>query len=564
MIEDIKIREWFYTNKNDKRNEIAKILGVEYAHLKLENEDDLYATTYGLPFIENLRPENFLTDENWFDENSTRLSGSSCLYKIRTKKIQGRFKDIVMKWNRMGQDIPGAEDCEELANAKFNSPFEEFSLVMELRNTMYNSSERIIIQKPLAIYVPSESVELWQTGRKEYEMQLKIQAHKEVVLDMCRSYAVIYEWVKGIDITQAVDEGILDERYMKAFTLDAEKRIKKKGFIVRDRKPHHIIIRPKKDDDLAKDRKGDVLCALVDFELLERTREREEMTRKIKRIDYLKRQKDRFAIEIPKKFDPHLSRANILGVDYVYGHVESTKGTLWVVGKDPYLFDYFLPERWEQTPKTKISMSSEVYYTVTKDNIHLVWEISRVGLQPDMDPVKEDEKKVLEYGYNSPFEEVALAVELSSKGIATTYPRAIYMTGNKTRISEELFDNSRYERHKGYMTPDGIPILKKNRDYIIIWGYWNGPDEKLAAKDGDYYEGINALCAYREGIITQETYITLLKVAKEKLSKVGIEDLNLRGNHLLISLDSTGTLITDSQGMPEIRVCNFEFLRRIE
>ncbi len=193
MIEDIKVREWFYTNKNHKRNEIVKILGVEYAHLKLENEDDLYATTYGLPFIENLRPENFLTDENWFDENSIRLSGSSCLYKIRTKKIQGRFKDIVIKWNRMGQDIPGAEDCEELVNAKFNSPFEEFSLVMELRNTMYNSSERIIIQKPLAIYVPSESVELWQTGRKQYEMQLKIQAHKEIVLDMCRSYAVIYE-----------------------------------------------------------------------------------------------------------------------------------------------------------------------------------------------------------------------------------------------------------------------------------------------------------------------------------------------------------------------------------
>ncbi|MBA7682430.1 hypothetical protein ES703_90780 [subsurface metagenome] len=194
MIEDVQVREWYYANKNHKRNEIAKILGVEYVHLKLENGDDLYVTTYGLPFIENLRPENFLTDENWFDENSTRLSGSSCLHKVRTKKIQGRFKDIGIKWNRMGQDIPGAEDCEELVNAKFNSPFEEFSLVMELRNTIYNSSQRIIIQKPLAIFVPSESVELWQTGRKEYEMKLKIEAHKEIVLDMCRSYAV-NEWV---------------------------------------------------------------------------------------------------------------------------------------------------------------------------------------------------------------------------------------------------------------------------------------------------------------------------------------------------------------------------------
>ena len=71
---------------------------------------------------------------------------------------------------------------------------------MELRNAIYNSSsEQIIIQKPLAIYVPSESMELWRTGRKEYKMQAKIESHKEIALDMNRSYAVIYEWVQGID-----------------------------------------------------------------------------------------------------------------------------------------------------------------------------------------------------------------------------------------------------------------------------------------------------------------------------------------------------------------------------
>ena len=34
-----------------------------------------------------------------------------------------------------------------------------------------------------------------------------------------------------------------------------------------------------------------------------------------------------------------------MGVDYVYGEVESTGGALWVVGRDPVLFDYFLPEK---------------------------------------------------------------------------------------------------------------------------------------------------------------------------------------------------------------------------
>ena len=41
------------------------------------------------------------------------------------------------------------------------------------------------------------------------------------------------------------------------------------------------------------------------------------------------------------------------------------------------------------------------------------------------------------------------------------------------------FDDSRYENHKDIITPDGIPILMKDSDYIIIWGYWNGPDEML-------------------------------------------------------------------------------------
>ncbi len=239
------------TYKNQEKNEIVKVLDVEYTHLNLGNKDDLYITNYGLPFIENLRPENFWTDKNWFNEHSTRLSGTSCLYKVRTKKAMGKDKDIVIKWNRMGQDVPVADFSDELINSEFNSPFEEFSLVMELRNTVYESAERIIIQEPLAIYVPAERQELWQTGRKEYKMQAKIEAHKEIALDMCRSYAVIYEWIQGIDATQACREGILEKEYMELLTLDAEKRIKNKGFIVEDRKPHHVIIRPEKDGNLA-------------------------------------------------------------------------------------------------------------------------------------------------------------------------------------------------------------------------------------------------------------------------------------------------------------------------
>jgi len=177
------------------------------------------------------------------------------------------------------------------------------------------------------------------------------------------------------------------------------------------------------------------------------------------------------------------------------------------------------------------------------------------------DPEKNDHLIFAEF--NSPFEEFALAIDLSRKGVHTIYPRAIYMTGNRTEISGELSDNSRFESHRDLFTPDGLPVLQKNRDYISIWGYWNGPDEKLAAKDGDYYEGIDALRAYREGIIDRDEYIDLLKIARDRLLKVGVEDLNLRGNHILLSLDNRRRLIRDSQGLPEIRICNFEFLKKL-
>ena len=44
---------------------------------------------------------------------------------------------------------------------------------------------------------------------------------------------------------------------------------------------------------------------------------------------------------------------------------------------------------------------------------------------------------------------------------------------------------------------------------------------------------------------------------------MGIEDLNLRGSHILLSLDKDGALVRDSDGVPEMRVCNFELLRAV-
>ncbi len=169
------------------------------------------------------------------------------------------------------------------------------------------------------------------------------------------------------------------------------------------------------------------------------------------------------------------------------------------------------------------------------------------------------------YGYNSPFEEISFVLKLNKSGIPTIYPRAIYMTGNKIKTSSTdlIPDVSRYKIHENSMTPDRMPILLMEHDYITLWGYWNGPDEKLANKDGDYYKSINALFALRKGIITEDEYISLIDKITYNLSLQGIEDLNLNGRHLLLSIDSNGNLVKDKFGIPEIRICNFEFIRNI-
>jgi hypothetical protein len=579
------------TGKTDGPARI-RVMDVEYVHLSLPDGDELYLTEYGLPFARQLLPQNFWTDEAWLRGHCERLSGSSTLYRIRTKHVGGKHKDIVLKWNRMGQDVPGTTQAEDLATAEFNSPFEEFSLAIELRKARDmadvdgadgaeiaagtgaepgagedapvagdGSAPRVLTHKPLAIYVPHKRVALERLGRRAHKFEAKRDAHEEIELDPHRKYAVIYEWLKGIDAVEAYRRGVLDADTMGRLVDRVRREMARKGFRVRDNKAQHIIVRPDGRSGVVRHRDGRTLYATIDFELLERTPRREQAVRARKRRAYLVKQAHRF--EAKSRFPSHLAAVRIFGVDYVYGHIESTGGALWVVGRDPDLFDYFLPEKWRKTARRKLSNASVVYETITKDNVRLVWRVSRVGEQPDMDPFKDDERRILAYGYNSPFEEVALALELTARGIETTYPRAIYMTGETTAMSDELGDGRRYDSHAPLRMPDGRSALQPNHDYILIWGYWNAPDEILAVRDEDLYTGINALNACRQGVLAEETYLHLMQAMRGRLLDVGIEDMNLRGNHLLLSLDRGEKLVMARDGLPAVRICNFELLRRI-
>ena len=537
------------------------ILGVEYLHLQLDDGSELYVTEYGIPFARQLLPENYWTDKQWFAEHSVKLPGTSTLFRIETKPLNGRSRFIVLKWNRMGQDIPGETQAWELSGTEFNSPFEEFALLMELRAASRGVQGRLLTHKPLAIYVPKKFVEADRMGRRPYKIEAMQKRHGgEITLHLNRQYAVIYEWIKGLDSMLAMGRAMISEGGVRELLAASDREMAERGFQVTDSKAHHIIIRPTRTGALTTNRRGGILYALVDFELLQRTPQHESEVRASKRKSYLFRQAHRF--ESREQIPPTLASTRIMGVDYIMGHVESTGGMLWVVGKDPTLFEYFLPEKWRRTPRIELSPWGRVYQTTTKDNIRLVWRVSKVGTRPVIEPPVTDEARLLSHGYNSPFEEVALSIDLARKGFETTYPRAIYATGHKPEVPESLVDDSRYDSHETLVMDDGHPVLGPNHDYITIWGFWNGPDELLATKDEDYCRCIDAQHALDEGLITRDIYDQVLAGAAKRLATAGLEDLNLRGSHLLLSLVRPGRFVTGSHGLPAARLCNYELLAR--
>ncbi|MGP8234540.1 MAG: hypothetical protein ACLQVW_03940 [Limisphaerales bacterium] len=542
------------------------LLGVDYFHSKTGDGGDLYLTRFGLPFHEHLRLENWFAPE-WFEAKRERLLGTGTVYKLPTRTVHGLSLNLVVKWSRVGEAVPmDTLTVNKFIQAEFNSPFEEFALLMELRKGDAGPPGiHVRTQLPLGIFVPSERLQLWQTGRSQYKIRAKVTRHPDVELDVLRQYVVIYGWIKGLDAVETAEAmglcGRSSREFLSRMTSLVTHELRQKGYYVIDMKPAHIILRPRRQKGLLRDKHGEIAYGLVDFELLERTPEHEQAVRSFSRKLYLTHMAHRFETGPATPMPEHLRATNLLGVDYVTGRAESTGGLLWVVGKDPDLFNYFIPERWRRTPKKSLSARKQVFRTCTKDNVHLVWRVSRLGDPVQLKNPEANLEAARSHGFNSPFEEFALALHLSRHGVNTIYPRAIYMTGRKRETAGTQRDDRRYMALSHLLTLDGEPAVRRDYEYITIWGFWNGPDELLAANDGSFYSSLNAKHACANGLIPSRLLAELMEAKAAKLAQCHLEDLNLKPDHLLISFDPQGRLVLDTAGKPEVRLCNFEFVR---
>ena len=560
---------------------LVNVLGVVYVHSKTSDGGDLYLTRHAEPFHEHFEIENWY-EKDWFNSNKLRLIGTSSVYKIPTKEVNGKSLDLVVKNCRVGEDVPiDTHTLQEFCDAEFNSPWEEFSLVTELLDNLYGPREtRMNTQLPMAIYVPPEKMQAWQSGRSRTRINRIRAKHPGIDIDILKQYKLIYEWIKGHNLMEVFAHIDINHdelvTHLKKINYKALADMQKKGYLMADMKPEHIIISEADTEHIvaigmtqgrnAPDTQVDMLyqCihegrySIIDYELLLRTPEHDDAVKSSRRHSYLDDQRHRFD---PTPLPAHLSHMEIFGVPYLYGHAESTGGRLWVVGRNAHLFDYFLPERWRKTPALRLSHTKEVFYTITKDNIHLVWETSRVGEMPMGDEEGSRDPNVRQYGINSPFEEFAIAHTLTQLGIPTVYVRAIYMTGT-TKV-EASTDLRKYESHKNILDPEGNPVLQENHNYITIRGYYNGPDQWVAEHEEALYTPVDLSKALYTTIISEEQCQDFLDAVKRKLKLHGFDGSSLRVNDLLLAIDDKQQIMKNNSGEPVVIICNFELIWKI-
>lgn len=540
---------------------IVRAFGVEYGHLCPAEGGDLYVTRYGWSAMPHVLPAHWYAGE-WYARSGARLlGGTGTVYRVRTRPFAGRSAELVVKFSRMAQDIPVEvrstfpDDIppEVLAAARVNSPLEEFGLLMELRAARpAGVPDRLLTQRPFAIYAPPDAFPLWQLGRDELRFSVhrslleddQKEHPKAIELDIRRIYVLLYGWVEGRDAEEVMDAGELDAAALESLTVEVIEDLNVRGYRVLDNKPKHFILRKRRDGALLR-RHDRLTYALVDFEFLTRTPEHQRRFRLARRQRYWQHLRPDVTDE-RATLPSHLQRAEVLGVPYLFGS-SPDGGRAWVVGRSLDLFDYFAPERWRRTPRVKLSPMSEVYRTRTKDGVHLVYRRSRVGTRPACDPLTEAGKRIRAHGYNSPFEEVAMARRLRAAGIRTVHPRAIYRTGHHTTKAVHLRDERRFEAHACWTTPGPSPepVLSPLHDYYTIWGYFRGIDPS----EGGHQRGIIDVREARDlGFLDDHELARVAEGIHQRLQRFDLPAEREDTHEFVVALGEDGTLQRDADG----------------
>lgn len=545
---------------------VVRAFGVDYAHLRPGSGGDLYVTRFGWPYSDALDPDRWYAGQ-WYERQGTRLpAATGTVYRVRPREGPGRGLDLVVKFSRVAQDVPLLVETsfpddvphELIAAARFNSPLEEFGLLAELRRGAFGGQHRrLLAQRPLAIYVPPDEFDLWQLGRhtsafyshRALLAEDQAESLKAIELDIRRIYVLLFGWIDGRDAEDCFHAGLLAEGEMRALTARVGRELDERGFRVLDHKPRHFILRPRDDGTLLRRRDGSLAYGLVDFELLQRNAAHQEAYRAARREQYWGAQ---VGAPPADRSATHLRPTPIFGVDYLFGGTPDG-GRLWVAGREDALFEFFLPDRWRRTPREKLSATAEVYRTRTRDQADVVYRRSRVGFRPLVDPRLPGGHEVRDCGYNSPFEEFALAGRLREMGLHTVRPRAIYETGHETVKPLRLRDPRRFSEHAGLVAPDSqaLPVLRPDHDYYTLWDTFRGAEPLADAAPGAVHGVIALERALANRQVSEHEAAEALAHARRGLERTQLPGESVADHEFVIALEPCGAIARDG-GLPRL------------
>jgi len=277
----------------------ARIFGVDYARLLLNEGGELFVTRIGWKRLPALLPDRWFLNKRYVNEGFRLPGGTGNVFRLDAPTPTKPNLKLVVKIARSGQDVPlfvpgtFLDDIseEDVRYARWNSPFEEFGLVNELRRGRFGPQDlRIRTKRPLAIYCPPREFKDWQLGRsgsvwRNMEQALQhaqeIAAGTHVHLHASRTYIMLFEWVDGENAEDCYKAGLVSEEEVRQLTLRVVGELAAKGFRVLDNKPRHFILRPQEGRGLVR-RNGELVYTLIDFELLQRTEACEEWHRRQK------------------------------------------------------------------------------------------------------------------------------------------------------------------------------------------------------------------------------------------------------------------------------------------
>jgi len=277
-------------------DQTVRIFGVDYARLMLNEGGELFVTRTGWKRLPALFPETWFINKRYVNEGFRLPGGTGNVFRLDAPVPTKPNLKLVVKVARSGQDVPlfvpgtFLDDIseEDVRYARWNGPFEEFGLVHELRKGRFGPQDlRIRTKRPLAIYCPPSEFKDWQLGRsgsvwqnleRALQHAQEIAAGEHIHLHATRIYIMLFEWIDGENAEDCFKAGLISEEEVRQLTLRVVHELATKGFRVLDNKARHFILRPQGDGYPVR-RNGELVYALVDFELLQRTKACEEWHR---------------------------------------------------------------------------------------------------------------------------------------------------------------------------------------------------------------------------------------------------------------------------------------------